>query len=102
MLSAHDKAIRDYDKNTCDCGHWLKAADKRYGYCEDCGVTLPAAKAYKRKAVLLKTEDGYDFWRIDVGTTGWHYWNILEAGSKKPTSGYPDRLYIESMKNVKF
>jgi len=35
--------MREFDRKTCrDCGHWLKAADRRYGQCLDCGRTLDA------------------------------------------------------------
>lgn len=53
----------EFDKRTCGkCGHWLKAEDRRYGQCLDCGRELlneqkdPSIR--KTMRYFIRTNDG--------------------------------------------
>lgn len=53
------------------------------------------------KTELLKTEGGYDFYRL-TDTEGRSYWNIMPHGAAAPEGGYKSQAYVEHIKHAKF
>jgi len=52
------------------------------------------------KHELLKTENGYDFWKLTSGRGVW--WNITPEGRETKPGGFVGKEYIENVKGQKF
>ena len=51
-------------------------------------------------AELIKTENGYNFWRMTEGNN--ILWNITPISEGEPQGGYRSKLWIENIKHQKF
>jgi len=54
-------------------------------------------------ATLVKTENGYNFWKFDTHIDNERiYWNITPCDAGVPNGGYYDAQYIERIKHQRF
>jgi len=56
----------------------------------------------RMQATLIKTEGGYNFWKLTDSSGGGPYWNITPVGQDAPKGGYRSRSYIEHIKHMQF
>ncbi len=54
------------------------------------------------KLYLIKTEDGYKFYRGTDRHNNKKVYNIVPEHAEEPKSGYYDMAYLEKVKGVKF
>ncbi len=50
---------------------------------------------------LIKEENGYKFWKM-LDSNKAEYWNITPISGSKPSGGYSNKGYIESIKHQSF